>query len=131
MDGFWQGISLSLIAAVLAIVMGKNSGELSIVLVIGAACMVVTLALSYLKPVAQLFERLEEMSRISGETFNILLKAVGVGMVTEVANLICTDAGNATLGKTVQILGTAVMLWLSLPLIEQMLDLVENIMGNV
>lgn len=131
MTGFWQGISLSLIAVVLIIIMGKNSVELSVALVIGAGCMVVMFALAYLQPVMDLIERLQDMSGLDSQTLKILLKAVGVGLVTEIAHLICTDAGNATLGKTVQLLGAAVMLWLSLPLIEQMLDLVENVMGNV
>ena len=131
MTEFWQGISLSLIAAVLYIVMGKNSGELSAALVIGAGCMIVMLALTYLKPVMELLDRLQDMSGLDSDTLKILLKAVGVGMVTEVSQMICMDAGNSSLGKTVQILGAAVMLWLSLPLIEQMLDLVEDVMGNV
>ena len=131
MTGFWQGISLSIIAAVLVIIMGKHSGELSMVLVIGCGCMLIMLALRYLEPVLDLFGRLQEMSNLDNTTLKILVKTVGVGLVTEIAHLICIDSGNASLGKGVQILGSAVMLWLSLPLIEQMLDLVENVMGNV
>jgi len=131
MTGYWQGIALSLIAAVLVIVMGKNSGELSVLLMIGAVCMVVILAFSYLNPVLDLIGRLQDMSNLDSQTVQVLFKSVGVGLITEVASLICSDAGNATLGKTVQILGAAVMLWLSIPLIEQMLNLVENVMGNV
>ena len=131
MGGFWQGISLSLVAAILVIVMGRSSTELSIVLVIGAGCMVVIIALSYLEPIADLLVRLQTISNMDHAALKILLKAVGVGLVTEIAHLICTDSGNAALGKTVQILGSAAMLWLSLPLIEQMLDLIEQIVGNV
>lgn len=131
MGGFWQGISLSIVAAILVIVMGRSSSELSIVLVIGAGCMVVIIALSYLEPIADLLARLQSISNMDHAALKILLKAVGVGLVTEIAHLICTDSGNNALGKTVQILGSAVMLWLSLPLIEQMLDLIEQIVGNV
>lgn len=131
MSGFWQGISLSLIAVILVIAMGKNSGELSVVLILAAGCMIGIYALSYLQPVLNLLERLQQLSGIAGQTMKILLKAVGVGMVTELAHMICNDAGNTAIGKTVQILGAAVMLWLSIPLMEQMLDMVENVMGKL
>jgi hypothetical protein len=51
--------------------------------------------------------------------------------VAEIAGLICTDAGNAALAKTIQILATAVILWLTLPLMQALLDLVRKIMEGV
>ena len=131
MNGFWQGISLSIVAAIMVIIMGRNSGELSVVLVIGAACTVIMFAVSYMKPVADLLNRLQVMSNLDSDILKTLIKAVGVGLVTEVAHMICADAGNAALGKTVQILGCVVMLWLSLPLIEKMFDIVDDVIGNV
>jgi hypothetical protein len=47
------------------------------------------------------------------------------------ATLICTDAGNTALAKTVQILTTAMILWLSIPLFESLLDLVQAILGEL
>lgn len=131
MAGFWQGISLSLVAVVLIIVMGRSGGELSLLLVIGSVCMILILMIRYLSPVFDLMERLQEMSNLDNKVLQILIKTVGIGLVTEIACLICNDSGNATLGKTVHLLGSAVMLWLSIPLIEQMLDLIEDVMGNV
>ena len=131
MTMFWQGISLCMVGAILFVVVGKNSSEVSTLLVLGAVCAVSILSLNYLKPVLQLFDRLQDMSQLSDESLGILIRAIGIGLITEFAGLICSDAGNASLAKTVRILGGTTMLWLSIPMIEQLLDLIENVMGNV
>lgn len=131
MDGFWQGISLALVGTVAVIVLGRNRTELSLVLITGVVAMVAVLALSYLSPVADLLYRLQTMSGMDNTFLKTLFKAAGVAIVTEIAQMICMDAGNASLGKTIQLLGTATMLYLALPLIDQLLDLIENVMNNL
>lgn len=61
----------------------------------------------------------------------ILLKAVGIGLVSEIAGLVCTDAGNGSLGKTLQMLGSAVILYLSLPIFTAMLELIREILREL
>ena len=61
----------------------------------------------------------------------ILLKAVGIGLVSEIAGLVCTDAGNGSLGKTLQLLGSAVILYLSLPIFTAMLELIREILREL
>ena len=50
-------------------------------------------------------------------------------MIAEIAALLCSDAGNTSLGKTLNILSGAVILWLSLPIFNKLLELLENILG--
>ena len=69
------------------------------------------------------------MGGLDSGTLRILLKAVGIGLVSEIAALVCADAGNSSLGKTVQLLGSAVILWLSLPLFTMLIELLQRIMG--
>ena len=57
--------------------------------------------------------------------------AVGIGLVVEMGSLICADAGNSALGKTLQILGAIAVLWLSIPLINSLIALLEQILGDI
>ena len=59
-----------------------------------------------------------------------MLKAVGIGVISEIAVLICQDSGNAALGKGLQLLATIVVLWLALPLMQGLLELVQKILGD-
>ena len=61
-------------------------------------------------PAGGLLYRLQTMSGMDNTFLKTLFKAAGVAIVTEIAQMICMDAGNASLGKTIQLLGTATML---------------------
>ena len=43
----------------------------------------------------------------------------------------CTDAGNGALGKALQLLTGAVILWLSIPLIQALIELLSEMLGEV
>lgn len=106
-----------------------RSSQIGILLGLTACVMVAGAAAAYLEPVTALLDALQETGTLDGDMIAILLKAVGIGLVTEIASMICTDSGNASLGKTFQLLGTAVILWLSIPLFTGLLELIQEILG--
>lgn len=131
MGGFWQGAAAVLLAVVLMLALGKQGKEAGLLLTLAVCCMLGVLALSYLEPVVALVHRLQDMTGLDSEMLQILLKAVGIGIIGEIVGLICTDAGNAALGKALQLLSAAVILWLSIPLINALLELLQEMLGEV
>lgn len=119
-----------LLGVVLTLTLSKRGEEIGLLVTITVCCMVGTLAISYLEPAMELIGQLQSIGQIDNEILQILLKAVGIGLVTELASMICTDAGKASMGKALQMLGTAVILWLSLPLMTQLLELLQDILGE-
>lgn len=128
---FWQGASAVLLTVVLLLALGKQGKEAGLLLSLVVCCMLAALALSYLKPVIELVRQLQEMTGLDSKMLQILLKAVAIGIIGEIAGLICTDAGNAALGKAMQFLGAAVVLWLSIPMIEALLEMLREMLGEV
>ena len=88
-------------------------------------------ALHYLQPVISFLHMLEELSGLDGDMVAILLKATGIGIVAEIANLVCKDAGNESMGKSLQLLGSAVILYLSIPLFTALIDLLQKVLGEL
>lgn len=131
MTGFWQGAAAVLVAVVLLLALGKQGKEAGLLLSLAVCCMLGVLALSYLEPVVALVRRLQDMTGLDSEMLGVLLKAVGIGIVGEIASLICADAGNAALGKALQLLSAAVILWLSIPLVNALLELLQEMLGEV
>lgn len=129
MDIFIKACAGILISVVLILVLSKQSKDMTVLLVISACCMVISAAFSYLESVLSFFYKLEELGNLNSSLLKTLLKATGIGMLTEIIQLICSDSGNAALGKSLQILGTAVIIWLSIPLFSELLDLAGNILG--
>lgn len=131
MDLFFQAAAGVLIASILGLVLAKQGKEFTIVLTIAVCCMVVLLSITFLEPVLDLLCQLEALGNLNGEMVRILFKVVGIGLVSEIAGMVCTDAGNGSLGKALQMLGTAVILWLSIPVFQALLELVQEILGEL
>ena len=131
MELFLQVLAGVLLTVVLGIALGKQNKDMSMVLTLAVCCMVLVAAISYLKPVIDFVHQLEVLGGLDSEMLQIMLKAVGIGMICQIAVLICGDSGNTALGKTIQILASAVVLWLSLPLMRALLEMIQKILGDL
>lgn len=131
MDVFLKATAGILVAVIFVLILNKQGKDLSVLLIIAVCCMVVCAAFSYIEPVKELLTNLQTMALMQSDTLSILLKSVGIGLITEITVLICTDAGNAAMGKTLEFLASAVILWLSIPLLNELLELLDNILGSI
>ena len=131
MEDYLKLTAAVLIAAIIGLILRKHSGDISLLLTVAVCCMVVTLGVHYLQPVLTFARSLIAVGNLDYELLNVLLKVVGIGLLSQIATLICTDAGNQTLGKALQIMTTAVILCVSVPILEQMLSLIQEILGEV
>ena len=131
MEGFWKASALVLITVILGLAVGKREKDISVLLTMAACCMVGALILSYLEPVLALLWEMESLAQFQGGILAVLLKAAGVAFVAELAGMICKDAGNDSLGKTIQMLGSVTMLSLSLPVFRTFLALIQEILGQL
>lgn len=131
MELFWKTAAAVLLALVLVPALEKTEKDFSVLLTMAVCAMAAMAAISYLKPVLDLLWQLRDLGDLAGQTLEILLKAVGIGMVAEIAGMICRDAGNGSMGKSMQILASAVILYLSIPLLKGFLSLIQEILGQV
>lgn len=131
MDLFWKGIGAVLVTVVLGLALNKNGKETGLLLSLAVCCMVACAAMAYLQPVIDFLRQLQNLGQLDNGMLGILLKAVGIALIGEIAALICADAGNAALGKTLQLLTSSVILWLSLPLMTQLLELIQEMLGEL
>lgn len=131
MNTFLQTVAGVLIAVILGITLSKQSKDWALLLTVLASCLVLMVVIGYLEPVMDFLQQLSTVGDLDGEIFGILLKAVGIGVLSEIAATICQDSGNAALGKGLQLLATVVVLWLSLPLMQGLLDMIQKILGDV
>lgn len=131
MDIFLKVTAGILITAILSLVLSRNGTDMGLLLTICVCSMVIFAAFSYLEPVFAFAQRLIQIGQLSSELLNILLKVVGIGLISQIAGLICTDAGNQSLGKALQIVTTAIILCISIPLLEEILSLLETVLGEI
>ena len=131
MERFYQATACVLVAVILILTLRKQGNEIALVLSVLLCCMVGFLAAGFLEPVVRFMQRLQKIGALNQELLNILLKIVGICFTAEIAGLICEDSGNCALGKALQFLASAVILYLSLPLLSKLLDIVEGMLDNL
>lgn len=131
MDIFIKASAGVLIAAVLSLILSKQNKDFSVLLVICVCSMVAVACFRYLRNIIEFVQLLESKAKLNSDMISILLKSVGIGLLSEITSMICTDSGNAAFGKVIQFMSSAVILWLSIPLFTQLLELVESVLGAV
>ena len=130
MELYIQAAAMVLVVVILGLMLNVQHKGMANLASLAACCMLCVAVVRYLQPVVELLGKIRSLAGISDQMLSILLKSTGVGLVSELACLICADAGNASMGKAVQILSNAVILWISLPLFDQLLELLQEVLGS-
>ena len=131
MELFWKAIAVSLLTVILGVVTGKQNKDISLLLSITGCVIIASLAAVYLSPVISFLEEMEQLGNLRSDMLGVLLKAAGIGMVTEIAASVCGDNGNAGVSKMIQLIGSVVIFWISIPVFRALLDLIQTILGEL
>ena len=131
MELFWKTTAAVLISVILLPAIEKQEKDLSVLLNMAVSCMCIMVVFLFLEPVLDFIRELELSGNFPRDMLDILLKAVGIGLTAELASLICADAGCGSLGKSIQMLGNCVILYISIPVFQNLLRLMEEILGEL
>ena len=69
-------------------------------------------------------------SKTSFLTKSAMIAALYV-LLTEISAAICKDSGNESMGKSLQILSAVAAIWLSIPVFERLITLLDKILGTI
>ena len=131
MEAFWKAAVLVILTIILGAAMGKVEKDFSIVLTVTACCLITMVAIRYLSEVMAYLRELSESAAYENPFLDTLMKISGIGLMTEFTQMLSSDTGNNSLGKAMQILGTSVMLFLSLPIFEAFFSVIQEIMRMI
>lgn len=128
---FWKAVGLILMALVLGLALGKKGEDFRVLLTAACCAMVAAGAARYLEPVVDFLRELETVGALQGDMLGILLKCVGIGLAAEMAAMVCADAGNGALGKQLQLMASAAILYMAIPIFSGLLSLIQEILGEL
>ncbi len=128
---FWKGVALALVGSVLCRGLQTAQKEIGTLLAMGICLAIAGIAAAFLEPIVALLGDLEQLGGLDGDIPKLLLKALGLSLVSELAATVCADSGNGALGKLLTFLGTAAVLYISLPLITSLTDFLREILGEL
>lgn len=131
MNVFLKVIAGVLTAVILWLCISKENKGISVLLSLAVCVMVITAGLSFFKPVMEFVYNLRILGNLNENLLEVILKVIGIGLLTELSVVICKDAGNESMAKSLQILSTFIVIRISVPVFEMMLSLLEEILGTI
>ena len=93
-------------------------------------CAVLALLIRKKSPEFAFLGTLQKLAGLDDAVMAPLLKTVGIGLLTQAACAFCQDAGQSSLAKTVELCGTFLAVYVSLPLAEAVLELLRKLIGG-
>ena len=128
---FWRALGAVLLSVTVGLALPARDKTFHTVLTMGV-CTLSLLALGeYLRPVLRFMEELEKLGNLQPQLVQILFKASGIAIVTEIAALLCDDSGNSSQGKALRLLCAGVVLCISLPVFEGLLSLLQTVLEGL
>ena len=122
--------ALGIVAALLVTVLKKQSPETALLLSVAACVLIALLLVDTLKPLLRFFEKLHKQTGLSEGLLAPMAKSVGIGLLTQISSSVCADAGQGAIARLIELCGGILALSVSLPLFENVLDLIGSIGGG-
>lgn len=129
MGEFTKLLALVLAAVILWLVVERQEKDIALVLTLTVCCLLTAACVKYLQPVVGLIREYGNMGGLGEDMIALLMKAAGIGFLSEIAGSVCRDAGNSSMGSMVHFFGCAAMVYVSIPLFEKLMSLIQRILG--
>lgn len=119
--------AIAVAGTVLSLVIKKNSPEMALMLTISLALVALYLAFDTIKEVTQFITSLADMAQISPAVLTVVIKAVGISVVSKLSSDVCRDAGQTSVASGVELVGAFTALYISLPLFKTVLSMIGSL----
>ncbi len=121
---------LAVTAAFLAVVLRGTRPEQAMAIGLAAGAVLVVWLLKMASPVLDSLRNMVARAGLSEEYGTVLLKALGLCLLTQLAADVCRDAGEQALAAKAELGGKILMLLLALPLFEKIAALAVELLGS-
>ena len=121
---------LALTAAVLALTLRPKSGEIALLLAVACAVLLMFSVLGSAGDIIAAVRGIVSSSGISAGYLAILLKVIGICLMTEFTANTCRDAGSSALASNVTLAGKLLATAAALPLYADILSVVSGLVGT-
>jgi len=122
-------VGCGVIVCILAVVIKQQKPEMGMAITIAAGAVMLAVIVSSLTPAMQSVEDIISGTK-AGEYLGVVLKALGVCVITGIGADICRDAGQSTIASHVETAGRVAMLILALPLLSSVLSAALEIING-
>lgn len=128
MEVVYRCAGVAVVGALLSLVTKKHSGEFGVLLTISVVLVLFTMVLGLIQPVLSFVRSLQETAELGEGLMGPVIKTLAMGILTETGKGIAEEAGEKTVGSVLALAGSIGGLYVLLPLLQGMLDLLETLL---
>ena len=125
-----QITAVGILTAVFAALLRRYHEESALLLAVGGCVLIGLMLVKVSQPVIAFLTRLRELTGLEQPLLEPLLKAVGIGVLTQISAGVCDDAKQSAVARLVKLCGGLLALYAALPLLEAVLELIETVGGG-
>jgi len=122
--------AVAVIAAILSLTIKRYSPEVSVAVSLGGSILIMVVVFSTLSPFLSEIDRLYRGTGMNGEYGKILLKCLGICLISQIASDTCRDANETALASKIEIAGRASVLIAALPMFSQLINIAIKLIGS-
>jgi len=127
MDILIKVSAVAVAGVVVTLVIKKNSPEMALLLTITLALIALFLAFNVVSSITDYLKSLSDLAGVSPAVLTIVIKTVGIGVVSKLASDVCRDAGQASVASGVEFTGAVVAVYVALPLFKTVISMIESL----
>ena len=117
----------SLLAVFLILILKQMNSTYALFLAVLFGIILIRQALNTIGNELEFFKEITQKATLT-EVGNLILKIFGISLIVETTSDICRDSGESSIASKVELIGKAEILVLTIPLIKEILKIIENIM---
>lgn len=121
---------VALICSMAAFFLRNIKKEYETPLTVAGCAMLLSAAFFMVSPIVEYVAELSEALPEAGEAFGIMMRAIGIAMITRVAADVCRDMGTPSVAAALELAARLEMIILSLPLISSILESVRSLFAE-
>ena len=122
-----RAAACAVVGSLLALLLKKYTPELSVLSAAATGGLILWSSITVCSRIVEALRKIAERSGVEAVYLSPVLKCVGIGVVTHMASQLCRDAQQGSVGAAVEFCGVLCALYVTLPLIESLLSVVEKL----
>ena len=128
MEALIKIAACTLLASAVSLVLKRKNPELAVPLAAAVCCVSLAALTVLLRPVLAVMEKAKSLSGLGEAYFLPVTKCVLIGILAKTAADLCRDSGQSALAGAVELGGAVGAMFVSLPLLETLLGLLERLL---
>ena len=121
-------VGIAIVGCVCTLLLKNTQSQYAMLSSLATGIIILIIALSSFSKVILSFQAIIDKTGVNSSLFATLLKIIGIGYITEYSQSVCADLDCASIGKKVSFAGKIAIFLLALPIIENLINTVTEIL---